>query len=55
MLGFNLTGNIPKFLQGAQGFWFANSMSLVIAAALLMALFKHTAKRFEKEHPPVEV
>ena len=55
MLGFNLTGNIPEFLQGAQGFWFANSMSLAIAAALLMALFKHIAKRFEKEHPPVEV
>jgi MATE family multidrug resistance protein len=54
-LGFNLTGNIPELLRGAQGFWFANSMSLAIAAALLMTLFKRTARRFEKEHPPVEV
>ena len=28
---------------------------LAIAAALLMTLFKRTARRFEKEHPPVEV
>ncbi len=55
VLGFNLTGNIPEPLQGAQGFWFANSASLAIAAALLISLFKRTAKRFEKEHPPIEV
>ena len=55
VLGFNLTGNIPEVLQGAQGFWFANSASLAIAAALLISLFKRTAKRFEKEHPPIEV
>ncbi len=55
VLGFNLTGTIPETLQGAQGFWFANSASLAIAAALLISLFKRTAQRFEKEHPPIEV
>ena len=53
LLGFNITGNIPEVLQGAQGFWFANSMSLAIAAALLITLFKSTARKFEKEHPPI--
>ena len=55
ILGFNLTGNIPEILQGAQGFWFANSLSLAIAATFLINLFKRTARRFEREHPPVEV
>jgi MATE family multidrug resistance protein len=55
ILGFNLTGNVPEILQGAQGFWFANSLSLAIAASFLIVLFKRTAKRFEREHPPVEV
>jgi MATE family multidrug resistance protein len=55
ILGFNLTGNVPELLQGAQGFWFANSLSLAIAATFLITLFKRTAKRFEREHPPVEV
>lgn len=55
ILGFNLTGNVPEILQGAQGFWFANSLSLAIAATFLIMLFKRTAKRFEREHPPVEV
>jgi MATE family multidrug resistance protein len=54
-LGFNLSGNVPEILQGAQGFWFANSLSLAIAATFLIILFKRTAKRFEREHPPVEV
>jgi MATE family multidrug resistance protein len=55
VLGFNLSGNVPEILQGAQGFWFANSLSLAIAATFLIILFKRTAKRFEREHPPVEV
>jgi len=55
ILGFNLTGNVPEILRGAQGFWFANSLSLAIAATFLITLFKRTAKKFEREHPPVEV
>jgi MATE family multidrug resistance protein len=55
ILGFNLTGNVPEILQGAQGFWFANSLSLAIAATFLITLFKRTAKRFEGQHIKVEV
>jgi MATE family multidrug resistance protein len=53
LLGFNVTGNVPEIFQGAQGFWFANSLSLGLAAGLLITLFRVTARKFEKEHPPV--
>ncbi len=53
LLGFNVLGHTPPALQGAQGFWFANSLSLAIAASLLILLFKVTARQFEREHPPV--
>jgi MATE family multidrug resistance protein len=55
MLGFNVTGNIPLALQGASGFWAANSISLGVAAVFLLYLFKRTANRFQKTHPPVLV
>jgi MATE family multidrug resistance protein len=55
MLGFNITGNIPLALQGASGFWVANSISLGVAAVFLLHLFKRTAVRFQKTHPPVLV
>ena len=54
LMGFNVFGNTPKFLQGANGFWAANSMSLGLAACLLLYLFRKTAARFEKTHPPIE-
>jgi len=54
LMGFNVFGNTPEFLQGANGFWAANSMSLGLAACLLLYLFRKTAARFEKTHPPVE-
>lgn len=55
LLGFNVTGNVPLALQGASGFWAANSMSLGVAAVFLLYLFKRTAIRFQKTHPPVLV
>ena len=55
MLGFNVTGNVPLALQGASGFWAANSISLGVAAVFLLYLFKRTAVRFQKTHPPVLV
>jgi multidrug resistance protein, MATE family len=55
MLGFNVTGNVPLALQGASGFWAANSISLGVAAVFLLYLFKRTAVRFQKTHPPVSV
>jgi MATE family multidrug resistance protein len=55
LLSFNVFGNTPAFLQGANGFWAGNSISLGLAACLLLYLFRRTADRFEKTHPPVEV
>jgi MATE family multidrug resistance protein len=55
LLGFDILGNTPVFLQGANGFWAANSISLGLAACLLLYLFRKTAARFEKTHPPIEV
>jgi MATE family multidrug resistance protein len=55
LMGFNVFGNVPSFLQGANGFWAGNSISLGVAACLLLYLFRRTAERYEKTHPPVEV
>ena len=55
LMGFNVFGNTPAFLQGASGFWAGNSISLGLAACLLLYLFRRTAARFEKTHPPVQV
>jgi MATE family multidrug resistance protein len=55
MLGFNITGNVPLALQGASGFWAANSISLGVAAVFLLYLFKRTAVRFQKTHPAITV
>ena len=55
LMGFNVLGNTPLFLQGANGFWAGNSLSLGLAACLLLYLFRRTAERYEKTHPPVEV
>ena len=53
LLGFNVFGNVPTFLQGANGFWAGNSISLGLAACLLLYLFRKTAERYEKTHPPL--
>jgi MATE family multidrug resistance protein len=55
LMGFNVFGNVPTFLQGANGFWAGNSISLGLAACLLLYLFRKTAERYEKTHPPLEV
>ncbi len=55
MLGFNITGNVPQALQGASGFWAANSISLGVAAVFLLYLFKRTAVRFQKTRPALTV
>jgi multidrug resistance protein, MATE family len=55
MLGFNVTGNVPLALQGASGFWAANSISLGVAAVFLLYLFKRTAVRFQKTYPAITV
>ena len=55
LMGFNIFGNTPAFLQGANGFWAGNSLSLGLAACFLLYLFRRTAERYEKTHPPVQV
>ena len=55
LMGFNVFGNTPEFLQGANGFWAGNSLSLALAACFLLYLFRRVAERYEKTHPPVEV
>lgn len=55
LMGFNVLGNTPEFLQGANGFWAGNSLSLGLAACLLLYLFRRTAERYEKTRPPVKV
>ena len=55
LMGFNVFGNTPTFLQGANGFWAGNSLSLGLAACFLLYLFRRTAARFERTHPPLQV
>ena len=55
LMGFNVFGNTPTFLQGANGFWAGTSLSLGLAACFLLYLFRRTAARFERTHPPVQV
>jgi len=55
LMGFNVFGNVPTFLQGANGFWAGNSISLGLAACFLLYLFRKTAERYEKTHPPLKV
>ncbi|QWE05136.1 MATE family efflux transporter [Polynucleobacter sp. JS-JIR-II-50] len=55
LMGFNVFGNTPTFLQGANGFWAGNSLSLGLAACFLLYLFRRTAERYQKTHPPVQV
>ena len=55
LMGFDVLGNTPAFLQGANGFWAGNSLSLALAACFLLYLFRRTAERYEKSQPPLEV
>jgi MATE family multidrug resistance protein len=48
-------GNTPTLLQGVNGFWIANSLSLAVAAALLLWIFRRTAAHYERTKPPVTV
>ncbi len=53
LMGFNVFGNVPAILQGANGFWASNSISLALAACFLLYLFRKTAELYEKTHPPL--
>jgi MATE family multidrug resistance protein len=43
ILGFGLIAGTPAMLQGAAGFWAANSVSLAIAGILLISYFRHVS------------
>jgi multidrug resistance protein, MATE family len=46
VLGFDLGGAIPESLQGARGFWVANSASLGVAGIGLFFYFRSVSRRF---------
>ena len=45
LLGFDTTGMVPRALQGAPGFWFGNSASIVIVAIGLMWYLARVQRR----------
>jgi MATE family multidrug resistance protein len=46
VLGFDVGGAIPEWLQGARGFWVANSVSLGVAGIGLYVYFRRVSRRF---------
>ena len=38
VLAFNVPGNVPAALQGAQGYWVASTAGLLLAAAALTTI-----------------
>lgn len=43
-LGFNVTGNVPVWLQGANGFWLSNALSLIVVAAAFVWLVRKKSR-----------
>ncbi len=48
LLGFNVMGGTPEFLQGAAGFWLGNSLSLAIVGAAL-AWYLRRVQRLQED------
>ncbi|KVM05000.1 MATE family efflux transporter [Burkholderia ubonensis] len=44
LLGFDVGGYSPAWLTGARGFWFANTMSLMLAGAGLALYLRHVSR-----------
>jgi len=44
VLGFGLIEGLPAFTHGPSGFWMANSISLALAALLLVRYFMHVSR-----------
>jgi len=49
LLGFNIFGFTPTYLQGAAGFWMGNSFSLALVGMALLWYLKHIQHLLEKE------
>jgi MATE family multidrug resistance protein len=45
LLGFNAGGNVPQWLQGARGFWIANTASLGVAGVGLFLYWRKVSTR----------
>lgn len=50
LLGFNVLGNTPAFLQGAAGFWLGNSLSLALVGAALIWYLRRIQRVIEREN-----
>lgn len=44
LLGFGMIDGLPDFTRGPAGFWMANSISLALAAMLLVRYFMHISR-----------
>jgi MATE family multidrug resistance protein len=51
LLGFDVLGGTPIFLQGAAGFWLGNSVSLGLVAAALIWYLRYVQRIRESEQP----
>jgi MATE family multidrug resistance protein len=45
LLGFNALGGVPQWLQGARGFWIANTVSLGVAGIGLYVYWRRVSSR----------
>lgn len=50
LMGFNVAGNTPAFLQGAAGFWLGNSLSLALVGIALVWYLRHIQRVMEAEN-----
>lgn len=50
LMGFNVLGNTPEFLQGAAGFWLGNSLSLALVGAALVWYLRRIQRVIELEN-----
>jgi MATE family multidrug resistance protein len=50
LMGFNVIGNTPDFLQGAAGFWLGNSLSLALVGAALVWYLRRVQRIIEAEN-----
>ncbi|KVT67997.1 MATE family efflux transporter [Burkholderia ubonensis] len=52
LLGFDVGGYSPAWLTGARGFWFANTMSLMLAGAGLALYLRHVSRAVSRAPAP---
>lgn len=50
LMGFNVLGNTPDFLQGAAGFWLGNSLSLALVGVALIWYLRRVQRVIEREN-----